>query len=186
MEAGEFKEKIDAISPASLTRQLVQCFNHCSDVTRYSQSLNNEIRDLLSVFDQFTTRTNEERVILTSRYKQAIGCLIEVKEYIDIILASKESKQSSLLDTIHTIRTLMDKCLISQKIELMDVQIGQMIKPEYHTTEGTTPVEHELPQGTVIAVLRHGYIQKDGEKEIVIRPAVVQVSSGVSNDIDNN
>lgn len=179
MNKEEFTESRQ-VSHGDITHQIVNCFNLCSSLTRDCQALGGELRNLHSLLDQHFVKANHQMQELSSTHRQVLECLLHVKEHIDTVLTPSPEKviPSPLDKALQVVKVTVDNCLTAQAVKTMDDPVGQMIRAGYHTTEGTRPVPHNSPSGTILSVLRPGYIQEHGETRIVIRPSVVQVSAG--------
>lgn len=170
-----FEEKEKVSQP--LIHQLVNCFNLSSNLNRNCHDLGNELRKMHTILTEHMAMEDDKQEKLVSKYRHVLDTMCQIKEYLSNLPSSHENRSQA--DTLKALKITVDNCLKEHNVEIMEVPIGQPMRPGYHTTEGGNALVHNSAPGTIISVLDQGYVQREGERVLrIIRPAVVTVSTG--------
>ena len=131
----------------------------------------------LAEFDNFRKRSAIER---EAWIKHATSRLVlKICDVVDnmqraIATGAKKHQFESFMKGINQIYAQLQKVLEGEGVTQIS-PLGEDFNPEFH--EALSTVESDDEEGKIIGVIQNGYLQKDK----LIRPAMVSVSSGRPN-----
>ena len=108
-----------------------------------------------------------------------LGDILPVKDSLEAALRSQGSSIDSIKDGVELTLKQLNTAFEKGQIEEID-PIGQKLDPSKH--QAMTTIDSEEPTNTVISVMQKGY-SLHGR---LIRPALVTVSKGSSNETQNS